>query len=270
MQIIKPAKGGYLLIFGTLLILGFFLFCFRTIEAGQVGVVTRFGDINREVEPGIALKLPWPIERLKKLDVQVQKEEVEATAATRDLQDANAVLALNYHLERGQVVNVYQRIGTDYKNRVILPAVQEAFKASTTDYTAAELLTKRAAVKEAAVKRLKERLNPQGIIVDDLSIVNFSFSQGFTQAIEEKQVAQQQAERAKFIAERAKQEAQAEIERAKGQSEAQRLLRETANEQTIELRQLEVQLAAIKKWNGAMPTYWMGEGNILSIPLQGR
>lgn len=267
--ITKAARNS---IIAIVLVLAFLGFCFRTVESGQVGVVTTFGDVSREVQPGITLKLPWPVERLHKIDVRVQKEQVSAAAATKDLQDATASLAVNYMLERGRAGEVYKKIGTEYKERVILPVVQEAFKAATTGYTATELLTQRVIVKEATLSAVQKRLSPQGIIVQDISITNIAFSEAFTKAIEEKQVAQQDAEKAKFAIEREKNQAQAAIEKAKGeaqaaieaargQAEAQRLIRENVTPETL-------QKQAIDRWDGKLPQY-LGGGTVFNIPLQG-
>jgi prohibitin 1 len=243
-----------------ILVLLFFIFCFRTVGAGQVGIITRFGEVNRTADSGVAVKLPWPIERLAKMNIQVQKEEQDSAAATSDLQDVNAKLALNYALEGNSALRVYKEIGKDYKSRVVIPAVQESFKAATAQYTASELLTKRAEVKGKAYEVIKSRLEKYGIRVVDLNIVNFSFSAEFTKAIESKQVAQQQAQQAAFLVEKAKNEAQAAIENARGQAEAQRLVRENATPEVL-------QKLAIDRWDGHMPQAVSGSGNIFGINL---
>lgn len=223
--------------------------CVRTVDAGQVGVITRFGEVNREVNSGLALKLPWPIESLQKLDVRIQKQEEQATAATADLQDVRATLALNYALDRGKALAVYKSIGVEYRDRVVVPAVQESFKAATAQYTAAELLTRRPEVKAKALEDIKKRLEPYGVRIEDLNIVNFSFSDEFSKAIEQKQVAAQEAERAKF-----------NLERARLDAEAQNIQKESLSADY--LRKL-----AIEKWDGRMPQYVGGE-SVFNIPLR--
>ena len=90
------------------LIVLFFVLCVRTVEAGEVGVITRFGDVNREVQSGLALKLPWPIESIQYMDTRIQKEEQDAKAATSDLQDISATLALNYAVNREKATSLYK------------------------------------------------------------------------------------------------------------------------------------------------------------------
>ena len=150
---------------------------FAILGTGKVGVVTSFNRVTgRELTEGFNLKAPWPIEQVHDFDIRVQKEEVDTAAATSDLQDARAKLAVNYHLDRGQVATIYKTIGVDYKARLVDPAIQEVFKATTAKFTASELITKRQEVKDQARKALEERLHPRGIIVDDISIVNFNFT----------------------------------------------------------------------------------------------
>jgi regulator of protease activity HflC (stomatin/prohibitin superfamily) len=226
----------------------FFLFCFRVIGVGEVGMVTRFGKVVREAPSGVVIKLPWPIEHVTKLNIQVQKEQVDATASTSDLQDVTTTLALNYHLDPLNAKEVFTDIGTEYKIRVVDPAIQEAFKATSANFTATELLNKRPEVKEHALEVIKSRLEHRHIIVDDLSIVNFKFSSDFTQSIENKQVAQQNAEKAQF-----------ELEKAQLDAQAQEAQKASLSPELL-------QKYAIDKWDGKMPTY-VGGGSVFNIPL---
>lgn len=240
-------KGAIILPIIGLAILS--VLCIRTVDAGEVGVITRFGEVSREVQSGLALKLPWPIESIHYMDTRIQKEEQEARAATADLQDVSATLALNYAINRDEATRLYKEIGQFYQARVVTPALQESFKAATAEYTAAQLLTERAEVKKKTLEKLKSRIEPYGIRIDDVSIVNFSFSQDFSKAIEGKQVAAQEAERAKF-----------NLERAKLDAEAQNVQRQSLSPELL-------QKMAIEKWDGQMPQY-LGGGAVFNIPLQ--
>lgn len=259
-------KSGKILIAITVVTLFFLIFCFRTVGAGQVGIVTRFGEVNRVQTSGIAIKAPWPIEHIEKMETRVQKEEQDASAATSDLQDVNGKLALNYALDNETALRVYKELGKDYKNRVITPAVQESFKSATASFTASELITKRGEVKAKAYEVIKSRLEKYGIRIVDLNIVNFSFSAAFNQAIEAKQVAQQNAEKATQDLARIKVEAEQVITAAQGQAEAQRLQRETLTPEIVRLREIESQNNAIAKWNGVLPTTQAGANSLFSIP----
>ena len=213
---------------------------FRTVGAGKVGVVTRFGAVNRVVNPGFVFKFPL-IESVKQMETRTQKEQVDASSASSDLQEVKATIALNFHLRGEKAVDVYQNIGVDYTDRIIAPAMQEAFKATTAKFTASELIEKREAVKVLAFAELKSRLEKYNIIVDDFNIVNFDFSAEFNTAIEQKTVANQNLEKAKIEAETA-------VTQAQGQANAQKALKDSGA-----LSPEYLQFLALQKWNGILP-----------------
>jgi len=243
-------KKVYLVGFLILFIIITIASSIRVIGTGSVGVVTQFGRVTgRELPEGLSVVAPWGINNVAVYDIKVQKEQVTSTAASKDLQDVSSQVVLNYNVERDSVSKLHQNIGTTYVDKIINPAINEVFKAASAEYTASELITKRSDLKNVAQKTLTQRLSPYGIDVSQLSIVNFKFSDNFSKAIEEKQVAQQNAERAKFNLEAARTDAQAQ----KAQS-----LTLTANY---------LQKQAIEKWDGKLPTY-LGSGTVFNIPLK--
>lgn len=227
-----------------LLIVPFFG-AWRTVGAGKVGVVTRLGAVQRVVNPGFVLKIPI-IEVVTIMETRTQKEQAEASAASKDLQEVRSTVALNYHLRGEKAVEVFQNIGEEYKVRIVDPAIQEAFKATTAKFTAEELITKREAVKDLAFEELKVRLEKDNIVVVNFNIVNFDFSEDFNYAIEQKQVAQQNLERARLEAQTAKTQAE-------GQAQAQKALKETGS-----LSPEYLEFSALQKWNGILPVYTSG------------
>ncbi|GCE16152.1 prohibitin family protein [Tengunoibacter tsumagoiensis] len=212
-----------------------------TVDAGHVGVVTKFGAVNRVVTPGFILKLPF-VESVYSMETRTQKEQVEALAASKDLQQVTSTIALNYHLRGEKAVDVYQNIGADYVDRIIAPAAQEAFKSTTSQFTASDLIGKREEVKQIAYTELKNRLGKYDIIMDDLNIVNFSFSQEFNAAIEQKTIAEQNKEKAQI-------EAQTALIQAQGQADAQKALKDSGS-----LTPEYLQFLAIQKWDGKLPS----------------
>lgn len=246
----KQAKTIGLLVIGALLLITFFS-SMRTIGTGKIGVVTQYGRVTgRELTEGLSFVLPWGLNNVTVYDVKLQKEAVSSTAASKDLQDVTSEIVLNYNIERGSVSKVHQSIGVLYVDKIITPAINEVFKAASAEYTASELITQRSQLKTIAQKTLTERLQPYGIKVTELSIVDFKFSDNFSKAIEEKQVAQQNAERAKF-----------NLDAARTDAEAQRAQSETLSQQYL-------QKQAIEKWDGKLPTYMGGNGAVFNIPLQ--
>ncbi len=227
---------------------------FAIIGAGNVGVVTRFGAVNRVVTPGFTLKIPI-IEGLHLMETRTQKEQVKAQAASRDLQTVNSEIALNFRLRGEKAVSVFQNLGEEYVDRIIAPAMQEAFKATTAKFTAEELIGKRESVKLLAFEELRKRLNKYNIIVDDFNIVNFDFSPDFNAAIEQKQVSQQNLEKAKI-------DAQTALTQAQGQANAQKALKDSGN-----LSPEYLQFLAVQKWNGVLPNATNGIP-FINIPIR--
>jgi len=232
----------------------------RFVGTGEVGVVTQYGRVTgRELTEGFSWVLPWGLNSVTKYDIKVQKEQTEGVAAaTKDLQDTNATVVLNYQLERGKVSNIHQSIGKTYDDKLIAPATQEVFKAATANYTAAETITQRPALKADVVAALKDRLEPYGITVLDVSLTNFAFSEAFNDAIEQTQIANQEVIKAKNELEKAKVDAEREITKAKAAAEAQRLQQQTLTDELLEKQWIE-------KWDGKLPTY-VGDGANFYIP----
>lgn len=227
---------------------------FVQIGAGERGVVLNFGAVQDAVlDEGLHFRVPV-MQVVVPVDVKVQKSESEAAAASSDLQDVSSKVALNYHIIPDKANVVYQTIGLAFKERIIDPAVQEVVKAVTAKYTAEELITKRPAVSDAMKTALTERLLLNNIAVDAFSIVGFSFSKVFMEAIEAKQTAEQLALKARRDLDRIKIEADQKITAAKAEAESLRLQRANISTDLIELRKIEANLKAIEKWNGILPT----------------
>ncbi|MFT6209841.1 MAG: regulator of protease activity HflC (stomatin/prohibitin superfamily), partial [Bacteroidia bacterium] len=177
----------------------------------------------------------------------------DAVSASSDLQDVALSVALNYHILPEKANVVYQTIGVEFKDRIIDPAIQEVMKAVSARYTAEELITKRPAVSAEMQSSLTKRLLSSNISVDAFSIVSFSFSEIFTDAIEAKQTAEQNALKAKRDLDRINVEAKQTIASATAEAEALRLQKMNISPDLIELRKIEANLKAIEKWNGILP-----------------
>lgn len=234
---------------------------FGTINAGERGVLLRWGAVTGKIlGEGLYFRVPV-MDRVIVMDVQVQKEQIDASAASKDLQSVNSTVAVNFHISPDVVARIYQEIGEDYKSRLIDPALQEAVKASTAKYTAEELITKREEVRDEIKVHLTSKLEPRGIIVDDFNIVDFNFSTSFNAAIEAKVTAEQSALAAKNKLEQIKFEATQEIEAAKGRAQALQIESDAikSNPQILELR-------AIEKWDGRLPTVTSGATPFVNIP----
>jgi len=241
------------LIIGAILVFFLFLNPWVQIGAGERGVVLNFGAVqNNVLDEGLHFRVPI-MQEVIRVDVKVQKAETDAAAASADLQDVSSTVAINYHIIPDKANIVYQSIGIHFKERIIDPAVLEVVKAVTAKYTAEELITKRPAVSDAMKLSLTERLLAHNIAVDAFSIVGFSFSKIFMEAIESKQTAEQLALKAKRDLDRIKIEAEQKITAARAEAESLRLQRANISPDLIELRKIEANLRAIDKWNGILP-----------------
>lgn len=220
---------------------------FIIINPGQAGVLSILG----KAQDGVLLEglhfRPPLVSYVDVYDVTVQKFEVPAESSTKDLQDLKARFAINFRLDPLEIVDIRRTQGTlqNIVAKIIAPQTQESFKIAAARRTVEEAITKRSELKEDFDDALGMRLEKYGIIVLDTSVVDLNFSPEFAKAVEEKQIAEQKARRAVYVAREAEQEAQADVNRAKGKAEAQKLLAETLKAQGGELV---LQKEAIEAW----------------------
>jgi len=249
----------------VILVLFLWLNPFVIVSAGERGVVMNWGAVSSKIMlEGLNFRLPI-MQSIQKMDVQIQKENVKASACSKDLQELKTEIALNFHLQADRVNSLYQTIGMSYKERIIDPAIQEAVKAVTAKYTAEEVVTRRAQVRDDIRGLLDVRLKREFIIVDELSITNFDFSSSFNRAIEDKVTAEQQALQAKNILEKVKFEAEQRISQAKGEAEAIRIQVESISKQGGESY---VQMKAIEKWDGKLPMQMIPNATVPFLELR--
>ena len=234
-----------------------------TVPSGFRGVVTRFGAVTGGVmQPGLHFKTPF-ITGVTTMDVQTQKEQVDAAAASQDLQTVDSTVAVNYALDPNQLVGLYTKLGTDYKARVIDPAIQESVKSVTANYNAEELISKREEVALAIQNNLSGILAPQGINVLNFSVVNFNFSQQFNDAVEAKVTAQQDALAAQNKLQQVQFEAQQAVAKAQGDAQAIKI-EATALAQNPQV----IQYQAVQKWDGVLPQATSGVPFINLLPTK--
>lgn len=222
----------------------------------------QFGKVQDGVlDEGIHPIIPV-VTSVKRLSVRVQQNTFNADAASKDLQRVTTELAINWHIDPARVNKIFQQVGDQQQivTGIITPAVSEVLKAATAKKTAEEIITRRTDLKEEIDRNLETRLAAYGVIVDDVSLVDFAFSPEFSKAIEAKQIAEQEAKQAEFIAVKASKEAIGEVNRAKGQAEAQRLQRLTLTPELL-------QKQAIEKWDGRFPTVMSGNGTLPLINI---
>jgi len=227
---------------------------FFMVSPGEVAVKARMGKIVDSYEEGLHFKLPL-IESIIKFSIQIQRADIKTQAFSKDLQTMNAHLVVNHRIQKGTVVSIYRNLGPHYVETVVDPTVQEIFKSIAAKFSAERIIADRNLLVEEINGAAKEKLMKQEIIVTDISVVDLDFTEQFLKAVEDKQVAEQQAMMSEKLVVKAKRDAEQQIAKSRGEAEALRMQREQVTPTLIELRKVDAQLKAIEKWNGVLPGY---------------
>jgi len=223
------------------------------VGAGFRGVVMNFGQVQDQIlGEGLHWRIPI-MQEIKQLSVRVQKTDILAQVGSKDLQEVKLDVAVNWHIDPNKVNKVYQNVGDEAQivDRILTPAVGEVVKAAAAKKNAEEILTKRPELKAEIDANLDDRLLNYGIVLDSVSLLDVQFTREFAEAIEQKQIAEQEAQRAVYIAQKAAREAEAEVNRARGRAESQRLLQETLTPAVLQNKALEA-------WDGKFPLVYGG------------
>lgn len=241
------------------------------VPAGHTGVVVTMGKVSdRVLDEGMHFKMPF-VQQVVMMNNKIQKTEIDSNGVSKDLQTVSSGVAINYHINKDDSAVIYRTIGEGYADTVLQPAIQESMKAITAQYTAEELITKRSAVGEEIGATLAEKVQEYGILIDKFNIINFDFSAEFNDAIEQKQVAEQNKLRAETEKEQKIIEAQADAEQkviaAKAEADAIRQKAEAeadANEKiNASLNENVLKYQQIEKWNGEYPNVISSDSSIL-------
>ena len=234
------------IIIGICLLFLIIVTSFNTIESGEVGIRVRFGKVVKTpTTEGINYKIPL-IEKIVKMNVRVQKIEVKTNSSSKDLQDVDMSIAVNYQINRSKATDLYKTVGTNYEEVVLEPAIEESIKSVTSRYTAEELITHRSDVSEKCKEELGKKVGKYGLSINDFNITNFSFSEEFEKAIEEKQVAEQKVLTAKQELEKERIEAEKKIVKAEAEKKANELKGQSLTDNIIREKMID-------KWNGELP-----------------
>lgn len=263
----------------SILILSLILGSYTIIPAGNQGIV--FSKIegvkSQTFDEGFHFKKPI-IDEIIKVDVRTQKLERDLASTSKDQQVVSAKIVINYKPNSNQISTLYQTIGLDYTNRIVVPAVDESVKFAMAQYSAENLIVKRQEVSQIALETLRTKIEGSYITIESLNIVNLDFSQQFNQAIEAKVVAEQNVQKEKNLLEQEKIKketliVQAEaikeksILEAEGKAQAM-LLERKAEAEGIELIKEAskgsdevVALRLVDKWSGVLPVMVTGENS---------
>lgn len=225
--------------------------CFATVPVGSTGIMLTMGKVEDTALPeGMHFKIPF-VQRIVSMDNRVKKLELSTEAFSKDIQTVSATLAVNYRLQTEKTFEIYKTTGTAYEDNLIVPATHEVLKSVCAQYTAEELISKRAESSDKMRDELDAKLSQIGISITDFNIIDFDFSDEFISAVESKQVAEQLKKKAATENEtaiaQAEREKQVSIKQSEAEAERVRIAAEAQAQSTLIAAQAEadaVKLAA--------------------------
>jgi prohibitin 2 len=258
---IKPVRGVPFLIVAFLVLL--LLMSYSEVNAGTIGVVKRLGKPVSQLSPGAHLIRPIT-DTVTPISVQTKIVKPSEDASSHDLQVVHTEVTLAYHIDPNYATYVLVSLNEDAENRVIIPAILEAIKATTAQYDAQDLISRRPVVRDAIEAFVKARLEPYHVIAETTSITDFHFSNDYENAIEAKVTASQLAEKAQNDLARIKIEADQKVAAAEGEAKALEAQKSQITPELIQLRTIEM---LRDKWDGRMPTVVSGNGGVPMLDL---
>ena len=238
---------------------------FFIVGPGEVGVTfNRLSGVTQSHSQGIHFKLPV-LTSIDNFDVKTMRVDIQCESASKDLQKVTVHSVSNIHLKYDMVNELYVKVGKDYIDKVVFPAVNESVKSASAQFPVESIIVSREALKETIEKSLTDRLLPYNIVLESLNLVNISFDDDFNKVVEEKQIEEQKIKTTEYKRQQAMNEKKTAILQAEAQAEAQRLLKQNVNKEIIELRWIE-------KWDGELPQIMSGNsGMLMNIPqLKGK
>jgi regulator of protease activity HflC (stomatin/prohibitin superfamily) len=256
----------------AVILAGWLLDPFYQVNAGFIGVLTNFGaPAQGTLEPGLHWRTPF-ISNIYQIDITPNTATTTESAATHDQQNVSTAIAVTFQVNPADAVYIYQnyRDIPSLQNTIIAPIVSNDVKAIVSKYDAQDLITKREQLAGEIKDTISTDLRVYDVIVDGVNITNFDFSQAYDQAIENKQIAQQNALEEQYHLQQVQVSAQQQVVQANAQADAAvataqgaakaTILQAQADAQAYELKQKTltpelIELALINKWNGVMPTY---------------
>ncbi len=252
---VKPINK-FMPLLGVILALIFIITsCVSFVPTGYTGIVTTFGKVHENtLDAGLNFHAPW--DNVIKMDNREQRVPFQLEAFSKDIQQVDVQGSINYNIDKTTAMNLYRDVGTEYANILINPRVLEDVKIIIAKYTAENLIENRQNAADSIFELLKQELAPKGINVISLAIENIDFTDAFESAVEAKQVATQEKQKAKTQQEQHTMEEQQKAERARIAAQAEADVKKIdADAEAYALQvKAEAEAEANKKINASLTT----------------
>lgn len=254
-----------LVVGAIILVIGMIIFFASTtiVPTGHVGVVTLYSKVQDEyLDAGFHFIRPF-VESVHDVDVRTQKYSDTVEGSAKDLQIVNVTMSINYQVKPDKVTELYSKVGKNYSDVVLNPALQSSLKASMAQFTSEEMITKRAEVSAKITEELNTRLD-EYFLITAVNLENIDFTDEYNKAIEAKTTNQQKAEAEKAQLEIIKVQNEQKINTAEAEAKVRELESQSVTDKTLEQLRLEIQREMIQKWSGNFPTTMFGDNpNVL-------
>ena len=254
-------KGVVALVIGAVILLVGMIMLFASttiVPTGHIGVVTLYSKVqDKYLDAGFHWIKPF-VEDVHDVDIRTQKYANTVEGSAKDLQIVNITMSINYQIKPDKVTELYAKVGKDYSNIILNPALQSSLKASMAQFTAEEMITKRAEVSNTITKELNESLDNY-FLISAVNLENIDFTEEYNKAIEAKTTNQQKAEAEKAKLEITKVQNEQKINTAEAEAKVRELQSKSVTDKSLEQLRLEIQRELIQKWNGQFPTTMLGD-----------
>ena len=255
----KVLKGSAIAC-GVLAFLFLFLGSLYVVNPGEVGIEVLFGKIQRYSENGLCWKSP--LASIERFDIKTLRQDYKSEGMSRDMQLVVIETVINYRIDFTRIADLYTKVGRDYEQKVIIPAVQQTMKEVCSQYKVEDITVNREKMKLQAEAIMKDALSNYYIVLQDVNLVDIDFAPEYNKAIEDKQIAEVAIKTAMNQRLQAEEQKKTTILQAQAEAEKQRLLRDTTSREVIQLKWIE-------KWSGAVPQVISGNaGNMFMLDLK--
>lgn len=250
------------------LVIGLTLFFASTaiVPTGHIGVVTLYSKVQEKyLDAGFHIVKPF-VEDVHSIDIRTQKYQGIVEGSAKDLQIVNVTMSINYQIKPEKASELYAKVGKNYDDTILNPALQSGLKAAIAKFTAEEMITKRSEVANAITEELNSRLE-EYFLITAVNLENIGFTDEFNKAVEAKTTNQQKAEAEKAQLEIIKVQNEQKINTAEAEAKVRELQSQSVTEKSLEQLRLEIQREMVSRWNGVLPQYVLGENSNMLLDI---